>query len=85
MATLLKMFSQTRHETVQEHRGDQTKLIQIVGKIVLENARVKKKQLIEVVAVSVTNKILHDPLGMTKVRPKWVPRLFHVGQKKFHH
>lgn len=59
-------------------------LIQKVEKIVLENARLKKKQLAEMVGVSDTTifKILHDHLGMSKVSARWVPRMLTPPQKQ---
>ncbi|CAH2086942.1 unnamed protein product [Euphydryas editha] len=52
-------------------------LIQKVEKLVLDDARLKKKQLAEMVGVSDTTifKILHDHLAMTKVSVRWVPRM----------
>ncbi|CAH2083794.1 unnamed protein product [Euphydryas editha] len=52
-------------------------LIQKVEKLVLDDTRLKKKQLAEMVGVSDTTifKILHDHLGMTKVSARWVPRM----------
>lgn len=59
-------------------------LIQKVEKIVLEDARLKKKQLAEMVGVSDTTifKILHDHLGMSKVSARWVPRMLTPPQKQ---
>lgn len=59
-------------------------LIQKVEQIVLEDARLKKKQLAEMVGVSDTTifKILHDHLGMSKVSARWVPRILTPLQKQ---
>ncbi|CAH2105735.1 unnamed protein product [Euphydryas editha] len=45
-------------------------LIQKVEKLVLDDARLKKKQLAEMVGDTTIFKILHDHLGMTKVTPR---------------
>ncbi|CAH2090362.1 unnamed protein product [Euphydryas editha] len=59
-------------------------LIQKVEKLVLDDARLKKKQLAEMVGVSDTTtfKILHDHLGMTKVSARWVLRMLTSPQKQ---
>lgn len=59
-------------------------LIQAVEKLVLDDARLKKKQLAEMVGVYDTTifKILHDHLGMTKVSARWVPRMLTPPQKQ---
>lgn len=59
-------------------------IIKKVEKIILEDARLKKKQLAEMVGVSDTTifKILHDHLGMTKVSARWVPRMLTPPQKQ---
>lgn len=59
-------------------------LVEKVEKIVLEDARLKKKQLAEMVGVSDTTifKILHEHLGMTKVSARWVPRMLTPPQKQ---
>ncbi|CAH2257986.1 jg25254 [Pararge aegeria aegeria] len=59
-------------------------IIQKVEKLILEDARLKKKQLAEMVGVSDTTifKILHDHLGMTKVSARWVPRMLTPPQKQ---
>lgn len=59
-------------------------IIRKVEKLILEDARLKKKQLAEMVAVSETTifKILHEHLGMTKVSARWVPRMLTPPQKQ---
>lgn len=59
-------------------------LIEKIEKLILEDARLKKKQLAEMVGVSETTifKVLHDHLGMTKVSARWVPRMLTPPQKQ---
>lgn len=61
-----------------------SEIIQKVEKLILEDARLKKKQLAEMVGVSDKTifKILHDHLGMTKVSARWVPRMLTPPQKQ---
>lgn len=61
-----------------------TEIVEKVEKIVVEDARLKKKQLAEIVGVSETTifKILHDHLGMSKVCARWVPRMLTPLQKQ---
>ena len=61
-------------------------LIQKIEKLISEDARLKKKQLVEMVGVSDTTifKILHDHLAMTKVSVRWVPRMLTPPQKQQH-
>ncbi|XP_026318431.1 protein GVQW3-like [Hyposmocoma kahamanoa] len=51
--------------------------VEKIEKFILEDARLKKKQLFELVGVSDITilRILHDHLGMTKVSARWVPRM----------
>lgn len=57
-------------------------IVQKVEKLVLEDARLKKKQLAALVGVSDATilRILHDHLGMTKVSARWVPRMLKPQQ-----
>lgn len=59
-------------------------IVEKVEKIVLEDTRLKKKQLSALVGVSDTTilRILHDHLGMTKVSARWVPRMLTPLQKQ---
>ena len=59
-------------------------LIQKIEKLISEDARLKKKQLTEIVGVSDTTifKILHDHLGMTMIGARWVPRMLTLPQKQ---
>lgn len=52
-------------------------IIAKVEKLLLEDARLKKKQIAEIVGVSKITifKILHDQLDMTKVSARWEPRM----------
>lgn len=61
--------------------------VDIVAKIeqlVLEDGRLKKKQLAQLTGVSETTvlRILHDHLGMSKVSARWVPRMLTPMQKQ---
>ncbi|XP_045449441.1 protein GVQW3-like [Melitaea cinxia] len=59
-------------------------IIEKVEKLVLENTRLKKKQLTTLVGVSETTivNILHQHLGMTKVCARWVTRILSADQKR---
>jgi histone-lysine N-methyltransferase SETMAR len=52
--------------------------------LVLEDTRLKKKQLAEMVGVSFTTilNILHQHLGLSKVSARWVPRMLTPLQKR---
>ncbi|XP_026737518.1 protein GVQW3-like [Trichoplusia ni] len=58
--------------------------VEKVEKLVLEDARLKKKQIAEMTGVSSTTvlNILHDHLGMSKVCARWVPRMLTPLQKQ---
>ncbi|XP_026322447.1 protein GVQW3-like [Hyposmocoma kahamanoa] len=58
--------------------------VEKIEKFILEDARLKKKQLSALVGVSDTTilRILHDHLGMTKVSARWVPRMLTPPQKQ---
>lgn len=58
-------------------------VVRKVENLILEDARLKKKQLAEMVGVSDTTifKVLHDHLGMSKVCARWVPRMLTPPQK----
>lgn len=87
-ATLVRKKSRyssgTKREFLEENRrragaapATTPELIQKVEKIVLDNTRLKKKQLAEMIEVSDKSilKIMHDHLGITKVNPRWVPNV----------
>lgn len=59
-------------------------IIEKVEKLVLDDARLKKKQLAALVGVSETTilNILHQHLGMTKVCARWVPKMLSAHQKR---
>ncbi|XP_041985295.1 protein GVQW3-like [Aricia agestis] len=59
-------------------------IVEKVEKLVLEDTRLKKKQLSAFIGVSDTTilRILHDDLGMTKVSARWVPRMLTLLQKQ---
>lgn len=59
-------------------------IIEKVEKLVLEDGRLKKKQLAASVGVSETTilNILHQHLGMSKVCSRWVPRMLTPLQKR---
>lgn len=61
-----------------------SKIVEKVEKLVLEDARLKKKQLTALVGVSETTilRILHEHLGMTKVSARWVPRMLTPHQRQ---
>lgn len=52
-------------------------MVENVEKLVLEETRLKKKQICAMIGVSATTilNILHDHLGMLKVSARWVPRI----------
>lgn len=58
--------------------------VEKLEKIILEDARLKKKQLAEMIGVSASTilNILHDHLGMSKVCARWVPRMLTPHQKQ---
>lgn len=57
---------------------------QQVSKIVLEDQRVKVREIAETVGISIgsTVKILHEHLHMKKLNVKWVPHFLDTKQKK---
>ncbi|XP_048483622.1 histone-lysine N-methyltransferase SETMAR-like [Plutella xylostella] len=59
-------------------------IVEKIEKLVVEDARLKKKQLSALTGVSETTilRILHDHLGMTKVSARWVPRMLTPVQRK---
>lgn len=59
-------------------------IIEKVEKLILEDGRLKKKQLSALVGVSETtiSNILHQRLGMSKVCSRWVPRMLTPLQKR---
>ena len=59
-------------------------IVEKIEKPVLEDARLKKRQLAEMVGVSPTTilNILHQHLGMSKVSARWVPRMLTPLQKQ---
>lgn len=59
-------------------------IIEHVECLVLDDGRLKKKEIAQMVGVSPTTvlRILHDHLGMTKVSARWVPRNLSAIQKK---
>jgi len=59
-------------------------IVEKIEKLVLEDARLKKRQLAEMVGVSPTTilNILHQHLGMSKVSARWVPRMLTPLQKQ---
>jgi histone-lysine N-methyltransferase SETMAR len=52
-------------------------MLENVEKLLLEDTRLKKKQLEEMVGISSTTilNILHQHLGLSKVSARWVPRM----------
>lgn len=63
---------------------DKPELIYEVEKIVHDEARLKKRQLAEMLEVTDTNifKIFHDRLGLTKISARRVSRMLTSTQKQ---
>lgn len=59
-------------------------IVKKIEKLVLKDARLKKKQLSALTGASETTilRILHDHLGMTKVSARWVPRMLTPHQRQ---
>lgn len=84
------LFKQGRESIEDDNRPGRpieattSDIIEKVEKLVLEDTRLKKKQLAEMVGVSSTTilNILHDHLDMSKVSARWVPRMLSAVQKK---
>lgn len=65
-------------------KGTTLELTQNVRKVVLGRARLKEKELVEIVEVSNTKifEILHDPHGSSKLSARLVLRIFTPSQKQ---
>lgn len=59
-------------------------MVNKIHDIVLDDRRVKVREIAEIVAISndTVIRILHDHLGMKKLSARWVPRLLTVDQKR---
>lgn len=65
-----------------EATGDD--IVEKIEDLILENNRLTKKQLAEIVNISTESvlRILHEKLGMNKVSCRWVPKMLTVENKR---
>jgi predicted XRE-type DNA-binding protein len=64
-----------------------TDIVEKIHGIVLEDRRIKVREIVEVVGISTErmHHILHEKLSMKKLCERWVPRLLTVGVKTVDH
>jgi len=61
-------------------------MIEKIHRIVMENRRMKVRDIVEIVDISVdrVHNILHKELEMKKLCARWVPRLLTINQKRLY-
>lgn len=82
-------FKRGRQSVEDDHRSGRPKtattpqMIQKVHNIVMEDRRLKLREIAETVGISKegVGNILHEELGMKKLSARWVPRLLTCDQK----